>query len=106
PCDLLAEQVALAQAGNALCGRVPEAHAAVAVDEEHAVADRGERARRLGALLRLAIQACVLDCRRGTARELFREPQVGDAVRAPRLARNEGDRAERMVAAGQRYAHV
>src|SRR5581483_8136189 len=28
PCDLLAEQVALAQAGNAFRGRVPEAYAA------------------------------------------------------------------------------
>src|SRR5205823_1530419 len=55
-----AEQVGLAEAGDALGRSVPEPNASVSVDEDDAVADRGQYTCRLCALFRLPEEPGVL----------------------------------------------
>jgi hypothetical protein len=70
---------------------VPEAHAAVVVQQNDAVPDVGQREGSLGAALGLAIEPCVLDRDRGAGREFLGEIELG-VLELPGL-RDEGEGA-------------
>ena len=102
--DRAAERLLLVDAGDCSRGRVPVADVAVVVEQDDAVGDVGERARRVGAALGLTEETCVVDGDRGAARELDRQCEVGFRVRRVRLGRDQRQRAQRPAPRNQRHA--
>jgi hypothetical protein len=92
--------------GDRLGRAVPDPDDPPEVDEEDAVADRLEHARRLGSLLGLPVELCVLD--RGTCAsgELLGECKVLVPVASARLGCDERDHADRPAAREEWHAHV
>ena len=93
-------------AGDRRRGRVPEPDHAVPVDEDDAVADGLERARRPAPPLHLGVQPRVVDRRGGVPRQLLREGGVLFSVHPAGLGRDERDRADHLAAGGERHGHV
>ncbi len=99
-----AERVALRDPGHRLRRVVPQEHELVLVEEDDAVGDRLERARRARPVLDLLVELSVLDHRRRPVCELLRRAQIALAEAPARLAGDESDRAERAPAPGDRHA--
>ena len=87
---LLADDLGARELRDRLRRAVPETDDSVQIDEEHAVADRLEHARRVRPLFDLPVQLSVLDGDAGAAGELFGEGEVVRAVAAPGLRCHEG----------------
>ena len=104
--DAAAHDLVRVEARDRPGGGVPEPDDAFAVDEEHAVADRGEHSRRLRALLGLRVELRVVDRDRRARGELAGELELRDPVDTARLRLRERDRAEHAVAGDQRHADV
>ena len=94
------------QLGDPLRGAVPKPDHALRIDEDDAVPDRREDARRLRALLDLSVEPRVLDGARCAPAELFGEPEIRLIEASPRLRRDERDRTDHSVAGAERHAHV
>src|SRR5439155_26270311 len=95
-----ADRLGLPDAGDRGGGRVPVAHPTVAVQQDDAVADVGERERRLGPALGFAVQARVLDRYRSARGNLLRELELG-ILELPRLC-DERECAEGAIARAER----
>src|SRR5918999_830883 len=80
--------------GDHLPGRIPEPDDAATIEEEDAVAHVREHSGRVGPLLYLAVEPCVVDGQRRAPGEILRQRELVDTVEAAGPARHEGDGAQ------------